>query len=53
MVTFNLFEMNPVQLAALYKFLIAMYRTVAADAVYEAAVANCGAHDFCELVAKA
>jgi|WetSurMetagenome_2_1015567.scaffolds.fasta_scaffold178443_2 hypothetical protein len=53
MITFDLHQMNPVQLAKLYKLLLSLYRIDDAKLVYEAAIINCGAMDFCEEVSKA
>ena len=52
MITFDLNKMNSVQLARLYKLLIALFRLDDADLVYAAGVANCGAKEFCEEVAR-
>lgn len=53
MITLNLSEMNAVQLAKLYKFLVNMWRQDDAALVYAAGVANCGAEEFCCEVARA
>ena len=53
MITFNLSEMNAIQLAKLYKFLVNMWRMDDAALVYAAGVANCGEAEFCYEVARA
>lgn len=53
MITFNLSEMNTVQLAKLYKLCIQLYRLADAALVYAAGVANCGEAEFCYEVARA
>lgn len=53
MITFNLSEMNAVQLAKLYKFLVATWRQEEAELVYEAGIANCGAAEFAYEIARA
>lgn len=52
MITFDLSEMNPVQLSKLYRLLIALHRIDDAKLVFEQAESLCGASDFCEEVAK-
>ena len=53
MITFDLDSMNGVQLAKLYKLLIALYREDDATLVYAAGVATCGEQYFCREVALA
>lgn len=53
MITFRFSSMNTVQLAKLYKFLLSLYRVDDAAEVYAAGVANCGAEEFCQEVARA
>ena len=53
MITFKLSEMNAIQLAKLYKFLVNMWRMNGAALVYAAGVANCGEAEFCYEVARA
>ncbi len=53
MITFTPSEMNAVQLAKLYKFLVSMWRMDDAALVYEAGCANCGAAEFAFEIAKA
>ena len=53
MITFDLSSMNGIQLAKLYKLLIALYCVDDAALVYAAGIVICGQKDFCREVALA